>query len=62
MIVEACRPTSNPIYRHLTHGITVKEIICGKPHYVTVPLNDWHDVSANRFQVTEVVPGIRTTS
>ncbi|PCH74713.1 MAG: DEAD/DEAH box helicase [Rhodobacteraceae bacterium] len=41
------------IHGHLTQGITIREVIDGKPHYVTVPLIDWQTIDANTFQVTE---------
>lgn len=46
-------PANQAIYRHLTLGITVTEFVDGQRHSVTVPLIEWGDVSANRFQVTE---------
>lgn len=52
---EGLLAANKAIYQHLTQGITVREVIDGKAHYVTVPLIDWRDVSANRFQVSEEV-------
>ena len=46
-------PANQAIYRHLTLGITVTEFVDGQRHSVTVPLIDWADIAANRFQVTE---------
>ena len=46
-------PANKTIYQHLTLGITVTEFISGQRHSVTVPLIDWIDTAANRFQVTE---------
>lgn len=50
---EGLLAANKAIYQHLTQGITVREVIDGKQHYVTVPLINWQDVTANRFQVTE---------
>ena len=50
---EGLIPANKAIYRHLTLGITVTEFVEGQKTSVTVPLIDWADVSANRFQVTE---------
>lgn len=50
---EGLLAANKAIYQHLTLGITVTEFISGHRHSVTVPLIDWHDVSANSFQVTE---------
>ena len=42
------------LHKHLTMGVTVSEFMSdGKKHSVTVPLMDWTNVSANRFEVTE---------
>ncbi|MEH6521572.1 type I restriction endonuclease subunit R [Sulfitobacter sp.] len=50
---EGLLAANKAIHQHLTQGITVREVIDGKQHYVTVPLIDWQDVTGNRFQVTE---------
>lgn len=50
---EGLLAANRKIYGHITQGITVREVIDGKPHHVTVPLIDWADVAANTFQVTE---------
>ena len=50
---EGLLSANKAIYQHLTLGITVTEFVDGHRHSVTVPLINWHDVSANRFQVTE---------
>ncbi|MFV1602336.1 MULTISPECIES: type I restriction endonuclease subunit R [unclassified Phaeobacter] len=50
---EGLIPANKAIYQHLTLGITVTEFVDGQKTSVTVPLIDWADASANRFQVTE---------
>lgn len=50
---EGLIPANKAIYQHLTLGITVTEFADGQKTSVTVPLIDWTDISANRFQVTE---------
>ncbi|MDR3413994.1 MAG: type I restriction endonuclease, partial [Formivibrio sp.] len=39
------------VYEWLTLGITVTEFVDGKKLSITVPLINWHDVTANRFVV-----------
>lgn len=46
-------PANRAIYQHLTMGITVTEFVDGSRASITVPLIDWTDITANRFQVTE---------
>ena len=48
-------PANRAIYQHLTMGITVTEFVEGARASITVPLINWSDISANRFQVTEEV-------
>lgn len=50
---EGLLPANKAIYQHLTLGITITELVDGYRHAVTVPLINWDDVGANRFQVTE---------
>lgn len=57
---EGLGVANKTIYQRLTKGITVREVIDGKQHNVTVPLFDWTDISANRFQVTEELSVTRT--
>lgn len=57
---EGLLSANKAIYQHLTLGITVTEFISGQRHSVTVPVIDWHDVSANNFQVTEELSVTRT--
>jgi type I restriction enzyme, R subunit len=57
---EGLLAANRAIFQHLTQGITVREVVDGKQHYVTVPLVNWQDVSNNRFQVTEELSVTRT--
>ncbi|WP_297338721.1 type I restriction endonuclease, partial [Pseudophaeobacter sp.] len=57
---EGLLAANRAIFQHLTQGITVREVVDGKQHYVTVPLVNWQDVSNNRFQVTEELSVART--
>ncbi len=50
---EGLIPANEAIYKKLTLGMAVREVIDGKPTNVTVPLIDWADVSANIFHGTE---------
>ncbi len=52
---EGLLAANKAIYQHLTLGVTVTEFIDGHRHSVTVPLIDWTNISANRFQVTEEI-------
>ncbi len=52
---EGLIPANRAIYQHLTMGITVSEFVDGQRASITVPLIDWTDITANRFQVTEEV-------
>lgn len=52
---EGLIPANRAIYQHLTMGITVTEFVDGSRASITVPLIDWADIAANRFQVTEEV-------
>jgi type I restriction enzyme R subunit len=50
---EGLIPANRAIYQHLTMGITVTEFVDGSRASITVPLINWADITANRFQVTE---------
>ncbi len=50
---EGLIAANEAIYKKLTLGVTVREVIDGKPTNVTVPLIDWSEVAANTFHVTE---------
>ena len=52
---EGLIPANRAMYQHLTMGITVTEFVDGARASITVPLIDWADIRANRFQVTEEV-------
>lgn len=52
---EGLFPANRSIYQHLTMGITVTEFVDGSRASITVPLINWADITANRFQVTEEV-------
>jgi type I restriction enzyme R subunit len=52
---EGLIPANRAIYQHLTMGITVTEFVDGSRASITVPLINWADINANRFQVTEEV-------
>lgn len=52
---EGLIPANRAIYQHLTMGITVTEFVDGQRASITVPLINWADIAANRFQVTEEV-------
>ena len=50
---EGLIAVNRAIYQHLTMGITVTEFVEGARASITVPLINWTDISASRFQVTE---------
>lgn len=53
-LAEGLLPANERLYTKLTLGITVTEFMPdGKKHQPTIPIIDWHDPAANRWDVTE---------
>ena len=53
-LTEGLLPANERLYAKLVLGVTVTEFMPdGKKHQPTVPLIDWADVAANRWDVTE---------
>ncbi len=53
-LAEGLMPANERLYGKLALGITVTEFMPdGKKHQPTIPVIDWADVSANRWDITE---------
>lgn len=60
-LAEGLLPANERLYQMLTLGITVTEFMPdGKRHQPTIALIDWHDVGANRWDVTEELQVLST--
>lgn len=60
-LAEGLLPANERLYQMLTLGVTITEFMPdGKKHQPTIPLVDWHDVTANRWDVTEELEVLST--
>lgn len=60
-LAEGLLPANERLYQMLTLGVTVTEFMPdGKKHQPTVALVDWHDIGANRWDVTEELEVLST--
>jgi len=60
-LTEGLLPTNERVYQMLTLGVTVTEFMPdGKKHQPTIALIDWHDPTANRWDVTEELEVLST--
>lgn len=50
---EGLLAASERLYDKLCLGITVTEFIDGQRHAATIPIVDWENIDANRFQISE---------
>ncbi|ALU87263.1 type I site-specific deoxyribonuclease [Herbaspirillum rubrisubalbicans M1] len=60
-LTEGLLPANERVYQMLTLGVTVTEFMPdGKKHQPTIALVDWHDPTANRWDVTEELEVLST--
>ncbi|MCI1006486.1 type I restriction endonuclease subunit R [Herbaspirillum sp. C7C8] len=60
-LTEGLLPANERVYQMLTLGVTVTEFMPdGKKHQPTIALIDWHDPTANRWDVTEELEVLST--
>lgn len=60
-LAEGLLPANERLYQMLTLGVTITEFMPdGRKHQPTIALVDWHDVAANRWDVTEELEVLAT--
>ncbi|MDO9435731.1 type I restriction endonuclease subunit R [Hydrogenophaga sp.] len=60
-LAEGLLPANERLYQMLTLGVTITEFMPdGKKHQPTIALIDWHDIAANRWDVTEELEVLST--
>lgn len=56
-LADGLLPANERLYQMLTLGVTITEFMSdGRRHQATIALIDWHNVAANRWDVTQAMP------